>query len=509
MIVQQHKTKFLDADSQDLLLKRVYKKSKHLRNKMLILLMMRCGLRVTETLILKWTDFDFQNKFVTAATLKQRGMDKKVKPTRVVYLENDVMECLGEYWKMMNPDSQDELLFPSKADPKKPITRQTVNAMLKILGKDLHPHVLRHTFAMNQLATGSSILEVQKMLGHKSFQTTEIYTHVSTENIKKAIQRTEVSRLTKIQRWTRKITKSKSVDLLPMAQGMTNFHVGRKNEISQLHDLIEKKVNILIVAEQGMGKTHLMDNLGIEKCLRLDEFGTVKKTLQAMLLELYTGDKRAIMELMINGKSFQQYLSKENVKALVEMLIHVTGEGEYTIMIDDVTRISLTAIRALEKLKNHFHVICGARRVKIDKSSFLSNFQKIELKELNRAETTQLIDLASADYQTRIEDYELYKTSIWNSTGGNPLFVIEMINRFRKEAHVSNEIVNGIAHTTAKKPIDLTLFFVVALSSLMVMRYVGGEIGSDAGAYKLIGGAAFVFAIFARYFYAFGKRKYI
>ena len=128
-------------------------------------------------------------------------------------------------------------------------------------------------------------------------------------------------------------------------------------------------------------------------------------------------------------------------------------------------------MRILEKLKNHFHLIVAAREIKIDKGSFLSNFEKVELKKLNRVEAIKLINLASRPLVKRIEDYEAYKNHIWESTNGNPLFTLEMIDRYSKEPDISLEVTKDLRHTSAIPALDMSLPFVIIISSFMLLRY--------------------------------------
>jgi site-specific recombinase XerD len=84
-------------------------------------------------------------------------------------------------------------LFPSPIDPSRPISYVTVERMLRRLARRaglrrrITPHMLRHYFATTMLQAGLDIREVQELLGHSSLSTTQVYTHVSQERLRRKV----------------------------------------------------------------------------------------------------------------------------------------------------------------------------------------------------------------------------------------------------------------------------------------------------------------------------------
>lgn len=137
------------------------------------------GLRLSECLNLKIEDLDSSNMVITV----RNGKGHK---DRVTILSERLLQILRDYYRKssLKPVTY---LFPKKYDRFNPFSkRQTQNfiheAGLKAgIAKPVSPHVLRHSFATHLLESGVNIRKIQVMLGHRSLQTTSVYTHLTKD----------------------------------------------------------------------------------------------------------------------------------------------------------------------------------------------------------------------------------------------------------------------------------------------------------------------------------------
>jgi hypothetical protein len=477
--------------------------------RLLVLLMLDAGCRVTEAVTIRLDQLMVARKILVIRSLKK---SKKGNKLREIPMTLRLMDALAEYWTFVKDKSPESYLFPSKAAKTGHASRKVVWRVIKNLTGNGYPHMLRHTFCTKLAAEGTDQYTIKELAGHEKTQTTEIYIHASKDAKNKAIS--TLHREGFLKTMYRKLFPPERVDIMPSMTGPTGFLVGRKTEIGKLVELSKKRVNILITGAQGTGKTVLLDNFmksgRVGKVLRIDDMTAIKKTLAGLVFTLFNDDKEKVKDLLYGPEvDLDRIVTKESIKRLCELLIETTAKHEYTIVIDDATRITPMGITVLEKLNTHFHMVIAARHVKIQQVSFLTNFEKIKLEPLKRHEVIELITRASKDFGDRIEDWEAYKSHIYRSTNGNPKFILEMVERFRREPYVSLNLIQRINHTTAVKEIDMSLLVIIFLSSLMILRYVGREVGSDRGAYMLIGGAFLVFALFARNILTIGKRRFV
>ena len=141
------------------------------------------GLRVSEVVSIKINDLNFEGGFL-------RVMGKGSKE-RVVPMNRRAVEKIKKYMQGLRPDllknKQSPYLFLTSMGT--PMTRQRFWQALKkfgiMAGVKLTPHSVRHSFATHLLEGGADLRSVQKMLGHADISTTQIYTKVTGDRIRK------------------------------------------------------------------------------------------------------------------------------------------------------------------------------------------------------------------------------------------------------------------------------------------------------------------------------------
>jgi len=147
------------------------------RDRTMFLLMLRCGLRVSEVSSLAWSALDFAQGTV-------RIDHSKGQVDRVVYLAPDVAKALRQWQRLQGAPAR--YVFPSRVTRKggRPLSaRQIQNCMtryLKLAGitKAYSRHSLRHPFATQLLNAGASLEVVKELMGHRSLDVTLRYTQL-------------------------------------------------------------------------------------------------------------------------------------------------------------------------------------------------------------------------------------------------------------------------------------------------------------------------------------------
>jgi integrase/recombinase XerD len=156
-----------------------------LRDRAILETMYACGLRVSEVCNLKLGDIDLE-----AGILTTKGKGSK---TRKVPLGKSAIAWLKYYFKARRKsDTTSQNAFLSANA--KILSRQEIYILIRTYGEKIgiegvSPHTLRHSFATHLVHNRADIRSVQQMLGHADISTTQIYTHISSQHLKKTYEK--------------------------------------------------------------------------------------------------------------------------------------------------------------------------------------------------------------------------------------------------------------------------------------------------------------------------------
>jgi integrase/recombinase XerC len=146
-----------------------------------------CGLRISELCGLCAGDLDWPE-----AMVRVRGKGRK---ERLVPIGLPALDAIAAYWKKASySPAAERPVFWAYSNDIRPLSPRTVQLRLKKylaaagLDPNLTPHKLRHSFATHILDAGADLRAVQELLGHAHLATTQIYTHITAERLKRTYQ---------------------------------------------------------------------------------------------------------------------------------------------------------------------------------------------------------------------------------------------------------------------------------------------------------------------------------
>ena len=159
------------------------------RDSVIIEVLYACGLRISELLNLKKGDIYFKHEYI-----KVLGKGNK---ERLVPIGEKALQLLDLYIrnhrsKLKKIDQKcKDIVFLNRRGRK--LTRQYVFLAIKTaaqqaeIKKNIHPHILRHSFASALVKGGANLIVVKEMMGHASIVSTEIYTHLDTTHLRETL----------------------------------------------------------------------------------------------------------------------------------------------------------------------------------------------------------------------------------------------------------------------------------------------------------------------------------
>jgi len=155
------------------------------RDRAMLELLYASGMRASELISLNLNDVN-----TSECTVRCFGKGNK---ERLVPVYPQAARVVEEYITQVRPrlahSDNEQALFVNQRGER--LTRQGLWQILKSyansagLGKQVTPHTLRHSFATHMLSGGADLRSVQEMLGHANISTTQIYTHLSSEHIRR------------------------------------------------------------------------------------------------------------------------------------------------------------------------------------------------------------------------------------------------------------------------------------------------------------------------------------
>ncbi|RJQ57081.1 MAG: site-specific tyrosine recombinase XerD [Nitrospiraceae bacterium] len=154
-----------------------------IRDQAILEVIYSCGLRASEVINMKVSNINFEAGFIT---IQGKGSKERVVPINETALKT-VKKYIEELRPALLNKRTSPCLFLRKGG--KPMTRQRLWQLIKTHSKSLSirisPHTLRHCFASHLLDGGADLRALQKMLGHADISTTQIYTKVTPERLRK------------------------------------------------------------------------------------------------------------------------------------------------------------------------------------------------------------------------------------------------------------------------------------------------------------------------------------
>ena len=178
-----HLPEYLTEDEIDKLLDIEITDSFSARNKAILELMYATGLRISEVISLEFKNIDMEECIVR---VMGKGSKERIVPIND-YALNALNTYIEEYRPLMIKKEVNNYIFLNNHG--KQMTRQGVFKMIKQeclkkgIKKDISPHTIRHTFATHLLLNGADLRIIQELLGHSDISTTQIYTHLTNEEL--------------------------------------------------------------------------------------------------------------------------------------------------------------------------------------------------------------------------------------------------------------------------------------------------------------------------------------
>ena len=157
------------------------------RNRAMLEVLYSCGLRVSELISLRISDIYPEEEFIR---VEGKGSKERLVPISKTALR-EIQNYLYYRGEQVVKRGAEDILFLNRRGA--PLARVMVFIIIKRqaelagIHKNISPHTFRHSFATHLLEGGANLRAIQEMLGHEKITTTEIYTHIDREFLRREI----------------------------------------------------------------------------------------------------------------------------------------------------------------------------------------------------------------------------------------------------------------------------------------------------------------------------------
>lgn len=157
------------------------------RNRAMLEVLYSCGLRVSELISLRFTDIFFDEGFIK---VEGKGSKQRLVPISDTAIR-EIKNYLYDRHLVPVKKGFEDFLFLSRRGTglSRIMVFHIIKQQTELAGirKNVSPHTFRHSFATHLLEGGANLLAIQEMLGHEKITTTEIYTHIDRQFLRKEI----------------------------------------------------------------------------------------------------------------------------------------------------------------------------------------------------------------------------------------------------------------------------------------------------------------------------------
>lgn len=157
------------------------------RNRGMLEVLYSCGLRVSELIRLKYSDVYFDEEFIK---VEGKGNKQRLVPISQTAL-NEIRKYMLDRHEIDVKKGSEDILFLNRRGTglSRVMVFHVIKAQTELAGirKTISPHTFRHSFATHLLEGGANLRAIQLMLGHEKITTTELYTHIDREFLRKEI----------------------------------------------------------------------------------------------------------------------------------------------------------------------------------------------------------------------------------------------------------------------------------------------------------------------------------